>query len=190
MPDDLDARPKSHLSKAELEAMPEAHIQHPLNTASDVYLKRLAPTFGLKRLALYIARVPPAKESLVYHRHERDEEFLIILSGHGRAEIGDATIDVGPGDIMAFPAPDGPPHDLTNPFKEDLVYLMGGESSGLDVAHLPRNGMHLVFSASGIWGFSNDQSEVLSFADWSVDEEEPSGRTAIALGRSWLDADL
>ncbi len=171
MPVNVDNGPKNHLSKAEQEAVPEAHIRHPLNPNSDVYLKRLAPIFGLKRLALYVARVPPAKESFLYHRHERDEEFLIILSGRGRAEIGDETIDVGPGDIMAFPAPDGPPHHLTNPFKEDLVYLMGGESSGLDVAHFPRDGKHLVFSTSGIWGFSDDQSEPLSFADWAVDDE-------------------
>ena len=174
MPIDLETGQKSHLSKAELEALPEAHIRHPLNPASDVYLRRLAPTFGLRRLALYIARVPPGKESFLYHRHERDEEFLIVLSGQGRAEIGDAVVDVGPGDIMAFPAPDGPPHHLTNPFEEDLVYLMGGESSGLDVAHFPRDGKHLVFSASGIWGFSDDRSERLSFADWSVDED-PDG---------------
>ena len=169
MPIDLETRPKSHLSKAELEALPEVHIRHPLNPASDVYLRRLAPTFSLTRLALYIARVPPGNESFLYHRHERDEEFLIILSGQGRAEIGDAVIDVGPGDIMAFPAPDGPPHHLTNPFEEDLVYLMGGESSGLDVGVFPKLGRRIVFASSDIIGVDDDRSERLSFADFLAD---------------------
>jgi len=170
MAPDLEPIGTSYLSKDEREALPEAHIRHPLNPASDVFLKRLAPIFGLQRLALYIARVPPAKESFLYHRHERDEEFLIILSGRGRAEIGETIVEVGPGDIMAFPAPNGPPHHLTNPFDEDLVYLMGGESSDLDVAHFLRERKHMVFSASGIWVFSDDGSERLSFVDWSVDE--------------------
>lgn len=162
----------SVLSRRDIEAMAEIHIRHPLNPASDVFLKRLAPVFGLNRLALYIARVPPGRESFLYHRHERDEEFVVILSGRGRAEIGDDTVEVGPGDIMGFPAPDGPPHHLTNPFDEDLVYLMGGESSGLDVAHFPKSGQHLVFTASGITRFSDDKSEALTFADWLVDRSD------------------
>lgn len=161
-------RPIQFLSRADIEAMPEAHIRHPLNPKSDVFLKRLAPVFGLQRLALYLARVPPGKESFHYHRHERDEEFLVILSGRGRAEIGDTIIEVGPGDVMGFPAPDGPAHHLTNPFDEDLVYLMGGESSGLDVAHFPRTGQRLVFSKSEIRLVDDQNSKALSFADWLV----------------------
>lgn len=161
--------PVSHLSRAEIDALDEAHVRHPLNPASDVRLKRLSPLFGLRRLALYIARVPPGKESFVYHRHERDEEFLAILSGRGLAEIGDALLEVGPGDVMAFPAPDGPPHHLRNPFDEDLVYLMGGESSPLDVARYPRLGRGMIFAQTGIWSFADRDVARLSFADWQVD---------------------
>lgn len=162
---------RSHLSARDIEAIEEVHVRHPLNPASDVFLKRLAPVFGLERLALYIARVPPGKESFVFHRHERDEEFLVILAGRGRAEIGETTIEVGPGDMMGFPAPDGPPHHLANPFDIDLVYLMGGESSALDIAHYPRHNRRMVFTQSGIWSFSDSDGEKLSFADWLVGRE-------------------
>ncbi|WP_347310697.1 cupin domain-containing protein [Defluviimonas sp. SAOS-178_SWC] len=168
MPDTSDHR--SRLSREDLERLPEAHIRHPLNPASDVFLKRLSPLFGLQRLALYIARVPPGKESFLYHRHERDEEFLVILSGRGLAEIGDGTVEIGPGDIMAFPAPDGPPHHLTNPFENDLVYFMGGESSAVDVVHFPRTGRHMAFTPSGLWSFGDSTSERLTFSDWTVPE--------------------
>lgn len=161
-----DKAAKSYLSKADIADLPEAHVSHPFNPNSDVFLKRLAPVFGLERLALYIARIPPGKESFVYHRHERDEEFLVILSGKGRAEIGEELVDVGSGDIMGFPAPDGPPHHLTNPFEQDLVYLMGGESSGFDVAHFPKLRRTLLFSASGIRAFSDDGGQQLTFDDW------------------------
>lgn len=160
------------LSRATIRSMDEAHIRHPLNSESDVFLKRLAPVFGLKRLALYIARIPPGKESFAYHRHDRDEEFLFILSGRGRAEIGEESFDVGPGDVMGFTAPDGPPHHLTNPFDEDLVYLMGGENSGLDIAHFPRTGQQLVFTETEIRLIENRTVRTLSFRDWLA---EPDG---------------
>jgi len=42
---------------------------------------RLLANAGLKRLSLSLARVPPGRESFIYHSHERDEEFVYILSG-------------------------------------------------------------------------------------------------------------
>ncbi len=164
-----DQAAKFHLSKTDIAEMPEAHVGHPFNPKSDVFLKRLAPVFGLERLALYIARVPPGKESFVYHRHERDEEFLVILSGKGRAEIGSEVIDVEPGDIMGFPAPNGPPHHLTNPYEQDLVYLMGGESSGFDIAHFPKLRRSLLFSARGVSAFSDEDVQQMSFDHWLKD---------------------
>jgi uncharacterized cupin superfamily protein len=168
----IDPATTSHLSNSGIRSIDEVHIRHPLNPASDVFLKRLAPIFGLKRLALYIARVPPGKESFALHRHERNEEFIFILSGHGRAKIGDREIDVGPGDIMAFPAPDGPPHHLSNPFKEDLVYLMGGESAELDIAYFPTTGQQLIFTGSGIRLIDDDKSTSMDFKDWHASQSE------------------
>lgn len=160
---------KYWLSGNEIDAMPEAHIRHPWNPKSDVYLKRLSAIAGLSRLSLSIARVPPGKESFLYHRHERDEEFIFILAGRGRAEIGDETLDVGPGDFMGFPAPGGPAHHLINSHDEDLVYLMGGESSGLDVGVFPKEGRRLVFSPSGIFAMTDEACEQLTFDDFIVD---------------------
>ena len=42
-------------------------------------------------------------------------------------------------------------HHLTNPYDEDLVYLMGGERSRVEVSSFPRAGKRIIFSASGIW---------------------------------------
>jgi len=157
-----------YLSRPAVESLTEAHIRHPLNPASDVYIRRLAPLFGLKRLALHIARVPPHQESFAFHRHEHHEEFLVILSGRGRAEIGGFTLDVGPGDVMGFAAPDGPPHHLTNPYPEDLVYLMGGESGGFDIAHFPRTGQLLVFAGANITLVEGAFAKTLCAADWQA----------------------
>ncbi|WP_299620072.1 cupin domain-containing protein [Pelagibius sp.] len=163
---------KPLLTAAEIAALPELHIRHPFNPQSDVYLKRLAPLAGLARLSLTLARVPPGKESFVYHSHERDEEFLYILSGRGRAEIGEEVFEVGPGDFMGFPAPGGPPHNLSNPYGEDLVYLMAGEHSGLDIGHFPRLGKHIVYGPGGIRSYDDESAPELSFADFLAGDQD------------------
>lgn len=154
---------ENHLAADRIAGLPEMHVRHPWNDKSDVFIKRLAPLAGLSRIALSIARVPPGRESFVYHRHERDEEFVFILSGRGRAEIGDQVLEVGPGDFMGFGAPDGPAHHLSNPYDEDLVYLMGGESSGFDIGHFPRLRRRIIHGPSGITAVSEDDCEQLTF---------------------------
>src|SRR6516162_6603320 len=99
-----DAQPKPLLTATDIAARAEMPIRHPWNPNSEVYLKHLAHDAGLRRVALTMARVPPGKESFVYHSHERDEEFLFILSGRGRTEIDGRFYEVGPGDFMGFTA--------------------------------------------------------------------------------------
>lgn len=161
--------PKALLKGDEIAALPEAHIRHPWNDKSDVYLKRLSDMAGLTRTVLSIARVPPGRESFLYHRHERDEEFVYILSGRGRAEIGEEIYEVGPGDFMGFPTPDGPAHHLTNPYDEDLIYLMGGERSGFDIGHFPRDGRRLIFSGRRIHAVEDEALTPMRFEQWRAD---------------------
>ncbi|HZT20130.1 MAG TPA: cupin domain-containing protein [Dongiaceae bacterium] len=157
--------PKCHLSAAEIAAAPEVHIRHPLNPNSDVFLRSLGRPVGLKRLSLSLARVPPGRESFIYHSHERDEEFLLILSGRGRAEIEGRIVEVGPGDFMGFPTP-SVAHHLTNPYAEDLVYLMGGEHSGLDIGIFPRAGKRMIFAGERIELLDEAAVRPLDFAQF------------------------
>jgi uncharacterized cupin superfamily protein len=65
----------------------------------------LGRTLGLVRTGVNIGRVPPGKESFVYHLHHREEEWIYVLAGKGIAEIDDQEFEVEPGDFMAFPTP-------------------------------------------------------------------------------------
>jgi len=150
---------------AEITESKEMVIRHPWNPNSEVHLKHLAHRAGLRRVALTLARVPPGKESFVYHSHERDEEFLFVLSGRGRAEIDGRFYEVGPGDFMGFTAP-GVAHHLTNPYEEDLVYLMGGERSNLDIGHFPKLGRHIIFGPSGIFAADDASLRPMKNEDW------------------------
>ncbi len=170
MSDTKSPRPgnKSYHSRAEIESAPEVRVKHPLNPNSEVFLKPLGHATGLQRMRISIARIPPGKESFIYHAHERDEEFLYILSGRGRAEIADDVIEVEPGDFMAFTAP-SVAHHLTNPYDEDLVYLMGGEHSGFDVGVFPRLGKRIVFANDKITLLDDEKVASLTLADFLPD---------------------
>jgi uncharacterized cupin superfamily protein len=168
----MTATTKPLWTAAELAAAPEMHIRHPFNPNSDVYLRSLGRPTGLKRLSLSLARVPPGRESFIYHAHERDEEFLYILSGRGRAEIGSEIFEVGPGDLMGFPTP-SVAHHLLNPYEEDLVYLMGGEHSGLDIGTFPKIGKRILFTERQILVIDEAAARQLSFADFLPDGPPP-----------------
>jgi uncharacterized cupin superfamily protein len=160
--------PEDHLLTATQIAAAEARaISHPLNPNSEVYSRPLSEITGLQRAIISLARVPPGKESFAYHAHKGDEEWLYIVSGHGRAEIGDKSFDVGPGDFMGFPTP-SIGHHLINTGKEDLVYLMGGERGRVEVAEFAKAGKHMIFSADGILVIESDKLERKSFADFML----------------------
>jgi len=126
-------------------AQREESFSHPWNPKSQLIGVQLSRALGLKRTAVSIARMPPGKESFVYHSHRHEEEWLYILSGRAIAEIDGEEIEVGPGDFIAFPTP-SVPHHLKNPFDRDLVYLMGGENREFDIADFPRLGKRMVKS--------------------------------------------
>jgi len=120
----------------------EEQFSHPLNPASDIHGFQLAGAVGLKHVGVWWARVPPGKESFVYHRHHGEEEFMYILAGRAIVEIDGADHEVGPGDFVGFPP--GVAHHLRNPFAEDVVYLSGGETREVEIADFPRLGKRMV----------------------------------------------
>ncbi len=144
MPED----PPSLIRAAKVAELQEFPFRHPLNPQSEIYLRSLSMLVGLQRIGLHLGRVPPGRESFLYHYHQYEEEFVYILSGRGVAEIGDDTYEVGPGDVMLFTAP-SVGHHLKNPFENDLVYLMGGERRGFEVGEFPRLNKRAVFSPAG-----------------------------------------
>ena len=121
--------------------------------------RTLGTLSGLTQIGLHIVRLEKGRESTEYHYHDADEEFLYVISGRGVAIIGGERHDVGPGDVMAFPH-GSPPHMLSNPYDEDLVYLMGGERNSCDVVHYPNIKRSMVKSAGRRywtdWSAQND----------------------------------
>ncbi|MEZ5558887.1 MAG: cupin domain-containing protein [Pseudomonadales bacterium] len=129
--------PPQLLRAAAIAALPERRHQHQFNDNAVRYTRTLGEQAGLERIGLHLVRLEPGHDSTQHHFHDADEEFLYIVSGRGMAHIGDESFEVATGDFMGFAAP-SPAHSLSNPFDEDLVYLMGGERNAVDAVHYPR----------------------------------------------------
>jgi uncharacterized cupin superfamily protein len=134
MPND---KPHPLLRAVDIAEMEPDIRTHQFNPNAVRHTRSLGDLLGLETLGVHLVRVEPGRESTQFHSHHVDEEFLYILSGRGVAEIGDESFEVGPGDFMGFTA-HSLPHTLTNPYQEDLTYLMGGNRSNIDVCDYPR----------------------------------------------------
>jgi len=123
-----------------------AHAQefsHPWNPQSLMRGTQLARSVGLKRTGVNFIRVPPGRESFVYHSHRYEEEWLYILAGSGVALIDGTEFPIGAGDFIGFPTP-SVAHLLRNTGAEDLVYLAGGENREFEIADFPTLGKRMV----------------------------------------------
>ena len=141
MSDDLD---RVFFPAHRLEAMPERPHRHQFNERALRHTRDLGALAGFSDMGLAIVRVRPGDETTEFHVHGQDEEFLYILSGRGEADIGEHHLEVRPGDAMLF-SKNSPPHAMRNPedAQQDLVYLMGGTRSPVDVCTYPRAGLRM-----------------------------------------------
>ena len=141
-------------------------FEHPLGTNSEVHGRMLSDACGMERIGVHLMRIPPGKENFVFHAHNVEEEFYFIVSGRGIAEIGDEEHEIGPGDFLGFGTP-SLGHQLKNPFDEDLVYLVGGERRGVEVAEFPRLKKRII--RVGREAQVVDDSQLMPF--WKGEEE-------------------
>lgn len=148
----------------------ETRVCHPLNPDSELYWTPLSDRVGMERAQLHLARLAPGKESFLPHAHMAQEEFVFILEGNGEAEIGGQRLAVGPGDYMGFPT-DGTTHSLRNTGEEDLVYLMGGERGGLEVAFFPTRGKVMIAQSDCVYLVDEAALEKKTLEEWMAESQ-------------------
>jgi mannose-6-phosphate isomerase-like protein (cupin superfamily) len=73
------------------------------------------------RFALIEHRIPPHTLAAPMHVHEREDEYSYVLSGRMGAQIGDETVEAGPGELVFKPR--GIWHAFWNPGEEETVLL-------------------------------------------------------------------
>jgi uncharacterized cupin superfamily protein len=133
-------------------------FSHPWNPNSEIIGTYLGRTVGLQRTGVNLVKIPPGKESFIYHAHYCEEEWIYILSGKGLAEIDGATFEVGEGDFMGFPTP-SVAHHLSNIGDTELVYLMGGENLAVEIADFPYLGKRMLRRGASIEIYDADAAK-------------------------------
>lgn len=132
-------KPFPLISARTIAALEETRREHAFNPKAVRNGKSLGDLVGMSQMGIHLVRIEPGRETTEFHTHFCDEEFVYILAGRGLAEIGDERVEVGPGDFMGFTAR-SLPHAMSNPFEQDLVYLMGGTRKPYDITDYPRAG--------------------------------------------------
>ena len=131
------------LVRADFTESNESTFSHPWNEKSEMTGTRMSQHAGLSLTGVSRVRIQPGKESFAYHMHHFEEEWIYILSGRAVTKIDGRDYEMGPGDFVAFPTP-SVAHIMSNPFEEEVVYLMGGETLGYEVADFPELDKRLV----------------------------------------------
>jgi uncharacterized cupin superfamily protein len=131
-------KPFPLLTATEIARMAVERRRHFVNKKALRLNKSLGDAVGMQDMGVHLVRIKQGDDTTEFHTHFCEEEFVYILSGQGIAEIGKRKIKVGPGDVMGFTA-QSLPHGMTNPHKEDLVYLLGGTRKPVDICEYPRS---------------------------------------------------
>ena len=83
------------------------------------YLIPSAQTGG--RFTLIEHTIPPHALAAPMHTHANEDEYSYVLSGRMGAQVGDAVVDAGPGEVVAKPR--GVPHAFWNAGDEEVRML-------------------------------------------------------------------
>lgn len=131
-----------YLSAKAIAAMTAVQRTHFLNPNAVRGNKAIGDAAGLQNLGVHLITVQPGHCSTEYHYHHYEEECVYVLSGHGKAVIGDHTHSIGPGDFMGHPT-DKVAHEMINDGNEPLVCLVIGQRLVQDISDYPRKGKRL-----------------------------------------------
>lgn len=83
----------------------------------------LAKQLGATALGARLWRLRPGQAS-TRHRHRAQEELYAVLEGRGRIRVGDALLELAPGDFLLV-APDGA-RQIFNDTEDEAVWLVVG----------------------------------------------------------------
>jgi len=104
---------------------------------------RLGDAGGLTQFRVNIVILAPGGKSSMRHWHEREDEFVIILSGACTLVTEAGSEIMQPGDCAAFPAGDGDAHHFVNHTDAEARFLVAGTKAATETAHYPDHGLRV-----------------------------------------------
>lgn len=126
---------------------------------------------GLTHYGAYVETLQPGARSSEKHWHEKEDEFLYVLSGEVTVLEDDAEARLQPGDAACWPAGQPVAHTCANRSAAPCTYLVVGTRVTHDACHYPESG-RVLYTEGEEWRIEG--------ADGAV---QRSGRTKSPPGR-------
>ena len=113
--------------------------------------REIAEEVGARDLGYSIVSIEPGSRSCPFHFHHGEEEAFYVLEGRGLLRQGDGEgedelVELGPGDVIAFPAGTGIAHQFINDGDMPFAYLAISNKIYSDVAEFPDSDKVLIRS--------------------------------------------
>ncbi|MBL8363284.1 MAG: cupin domain-containing protein [Rubrivivax sp.] len=112
-------------------------------TYGTMQTQSLGDTGGLTQYGAYLQTLAPGATSSNRHWHEREDEFLYVVSGEVTIVENDGRHVLGPGDAACWPAGAPNAHCVVNASQAPCSYLIVGTRVTHDVCHYPDSGRTL-----------------------------------------------
>ena len=108
----------------------------------------IADALGFQSLGVSMERLPPGSRSSLRHWHSDEEEVVFVVSGT-LVLVEETETTLGPGDVAAWAAGQGPAHCLENRSDSDAVILVAGSRGGADTVTYPDHDVRKRRAADG-----------------------------------------
>ncbi|MEM6305933.1 MAG: cupin domain-containing protein [Pseudomonadota bacterium] len=137
---------RTHLTAAEIAALPQTFDVHPVNPSARRSISSPGDATGLTTLGINIFEIAPGDKSTEYHVHACEDEAVFVLSGTGTARTGEDRYAINPGDFIGYPK-GGRAHEIRNTSDAPLRLLVMGQRLPMDIVDYPDEGKRLYRSA-------------------------------------------
>ena len=101
--------------------------------------RHLSDAGGLTQYGAYLETLQPGGKSSDRHWHEKEDEFIYVVSGQATVE-DDGEHVLHPGDAACWPAGVPIAHQVVNRSQTPCSYLIVGTRVTHDVCHYPESG--------------------------------------------------
>lgn len=108
--------------------------------------RALGDAAGLTQFGVNLTRLPPQTSSALPHWHEREDEFVYVVTGTPTLIYGDTEEMLHPGDCAGFAAGEQIAHAIENRTDQDVVILEIGSRHTAERAFYP--GLDLMMDAT------------------------------------------
>lgn len=129
---------------------------HPFKNELAGRLKRkLGDAVGIEQFGVNLVTLEPGAWSSQRHWHEKEDEFVYVITGEATLVTDDGQRTLGPGMFAGFPAGDQNAHHLVNNTQAPVIYIEIGSRIADERADYPDVGMK-AHKANGKWVFTRN----------------------------------